>query len=148
MKQQIAEFLGELAEELGWEPGPDEPRIRAEHVAVPATPTPAPTTEPSMTSQGHRDAPSGALNDELKNLRSSLNHLNSEVTQLRAEMARLKNMPLPPDARRRTAGDVPQDSAAPAARPEISVLPVAAGKRGDPGLELFEAEPDRKSPAS
>ena len=100
MKRQIAEFLGELAEELGWEPELEDQRVRLE----PETTTPVgilkirSELEPPARTRVASSPPD--LNTEVRHLRSSLNHLSSEVTHLRAEMARLKQLPAPPDSER------------------------------------------------
>ena len=91
MKRPIAEFLGELAEELGWEPEFEGQRVVPERHAA-------------SSSVAIHDMPSSnemrlqRLDEELRHLRSNVNHLSSETTQLRAEMARLKKLPAPPDA--------------------------------------------------
>ena len=102
MKRQIAEFLGELAEELGWEPELEDQRVRLE----PQTTTPvgilniSSRTEPELPARTRVASSPPDLNTEVRHLRSSLNHLSSEVTHLRAEMARLKKLPAPPDSER------------------------------------------------
>ena len=91
MKRHIAEFLGELAEELGWEPEFEGQRVVPERHAT-------------SGSVAMHDMPSSnemrlqRLDEEVRHLRSNVNHLSSETTQLRAEMARLKKLPAPPDA--------------------------------------------------
>lgn len=90
MKHQIASFLGELAEELGWEPElEDEIRVKGE------------TNEPAQQT-AQKDARSSShaarLARDLRQLREKLEHLSSEVTELRAQMARLRGVPAPPDA--------------------------------------------------
>ncbi len=90
MKHQIASFLGELAEELGWEPElEDEIRVKGE------------TNEPAHKT-AQKDARSSShaarLARDLRQLREKLEHLSSEVTELRAQMARLRGVPAPPDA--------------------------------------------------
>ena len=98
MKRHIAEFLGELAEELGWEPELNDHRVRDEHHEV--IPTSIQTfQQDSRSAPPPRARPTSAdLDAEVRHLRSSLDHLSSEVTYLRAEVARLKNLPAPPDA--------------------------------------------------
>ncbi len=102
MKRQIAEFLGELAEEMGWEPELEDQRVRLE----PQTTTPVgilnvrSKTNPEPPARTRVASSPPDLNTEVRHLRSSLNHLSSEVTHLRAEMARLKKLPAPPDSGR------------------------------------------------
>ena len=86
MKRQIADFLGELAEEMGWAPQAPEPRI---------TPPRLPAS-PSTTPRAPRQ--DDTLRSEVTRLRGTVEHLSSEITNLRAEMARLRNLPAPPDA--------------------------------------------------
>lgn len=97
MKQQIAGFLGELAEELGWAPELDEARVRTEtsrpeRPGKPAVLTPDPRNLRSLST------PIDRMRIELDQLRATVKHLGSEVIQLRAQMAQLRRLPLPPDA--------------------------------------------------
>ena len=97
MKQQIAGFLGELAEELGWAPDLDQARVRPEmsqpeQPQTPAVPAPDPRDLRSLTTPVER------MRGELQQLRATVKHLGSEVTQLRAQMAHLRRLPVPPDA--------------------------------------------------
>ena len=97
MKQQIAGFLGELAEELGWAPDLDQARVRPEmsqpkRPQTPAVPAPDPRDLRSLATPVER------MRGELEQLRATVKHLGSEVTQLRAQMAHLRRLPVPPDA--------------------------------------------------
>lgn len=99
MKQQIAGFLGELAEELGWAPELAQARVRPE-MSQPPTPR-----KPVVLSADSRDpnslaTPVEGMLRELEQLRATVKHLGSEVIQLRAQMAHLRRLPSPPDADR------------------------------------------------
>ena len=123
MKKQIADFLGELAEEMGWSPEPGEPRItqptskparpvapatdRVQSaapppLAAPAAPTAnAPSTAPAGRAPSQFEARTHRMDlieTQVKQLRRTVEHLASEITNLRTEMARLRHMPAPPDA--------------------------------------------------
>ena len=125
MKRHIAEFLGELAEELGWEPEFEGQRV------VPERTVTGPVALHDMPSSNELRLQ--RLDEEVRHLRSNVNHLSAETTQLRAEMARLKKLPAPPDARSGaptaagTGGDVRQWPA--------HLLPKAAAKPAPPVTE-------------
>ncbi len=104
MKRHIAEFLGELAEELGWEPEFEGQRVVPERHATSGSVAMHDTASSN-------DLRLQRLDEEVRHLRSNVNHLSSETTQLRAEMARLKKLPAPPDA--------------------LSSTPIAPGTGGD-----------------
>ena len=128
MKRHIAEFLGELAEELGWEPEFEGQRV------VPERTVNGPLALHDMPSSNELRLQ--RLDEEVRHLRANVNHLSAETTQLRAEMARLKKLPAPPDARSgtptaaATGGDVrqwpahllPKPAATPA--PPVTEAPV------------------------
>ena len=126
MKRQIAEFLGELAEELGWEPELEDQRVRLE----PETTTPVGIlkirSEPEPPARSRVASSPPDLNTEVRHLRSSLNHLSSEVTHLRAEMARLKKLPAPPDSER-DASTAAESKWTPKVAESKRVTPTAAG---------------------
>ena len=130
MKRHIAEFLGELAEELGWEPEFEGQRV------VPERTAPGPVALHDMPSSNELRLQ--RLDEEVRHLRSNVNHLSAETTQLRAEMARLKKLPAPPDARSGapsaagTGGDVRQWPA--------HLLPKPASKPAPPVTEAPVAE--------
>lgn len=96
MKDQIAGFLGELAEELGWTPELEDARVKPER-SEPATRkqptvlTPDPGNPLSLTT------PVDRMRAELVELRSTVKHLGAEIIQLRAQMAQLRHLPAPPD---------------------------------------------------
>ncbi len=74
MKRQIAAFLGELAEELGWAPELEESRVRPEETGSEnRTSERMPSVVPRFAS------PVDILSAELKQLRKTVNHLGSEV---------------------------------------------------------------------
>ncbi len=100
MKRQIADFLGELAEELGWEPELEEQRVRGEQQGVRPAGVHVQHSQQEPTGELGLNRSHSDLSAEVKHLRSRLIHLSAEVTQLRTEMARLKNLPAPPDAPR------------------------------------------------
>jgi len=78
------------------------------------------------------------LDEEVRHLRSNVDHRGAETTQLRAEMARLKKLPAPPDARSGaptaagTGGDVRQWPA--------HLLPKPADKPAPPVMAAPVAE--------
>jgi len=79
MKHRIARFLGELAEELGWE--------GAGHAA------PAESWETRTQDARAFDV----LSADVGRLRESVKHLTAEVAHLRAQIARLRPLPVPLD---------------------------------------------------
>lgn len=100
MKQQIAGFLGELAEELGWSPELEQARVREETTqpekkTKPAVLTPDPQRIEDLRSLA---TPVDRLRAELDHLHATVKHLGSEVIQLRAQMAQIRSLPTPPDA--------------------------------------------------
>ena len=149
MKRQIAEFLGELAEELGWEPELEDQRVRLE----PETTTPVGIlkirSEPEPPARTRVASSPPDLNTEVRHLRSSLNHLSSEVTHLRAEMARLKKLPAPPDSER-DASTAAESKWTPKVAESKRVTPTAAGM-GDirpwPAHLVPQPAPEPASPA-
>ena len=149
MKRQIAEFLGELAEELGWEPELEDQRVRLE----PETTTPVGIlkirSEPEPPARTRVASSPPDLNTEVRHLRSSLNHLSSEVTHLRAEMARLKKLPAPPDSER-DASTAAESKWTPKVAESKRVTPTAAGM-GDirpwPAHLVPQPAPEPTSPA-
>ena len=130
MKRHIAEFLGELAEELGWEPEFEGQRVVPERTAT------GPVALHDMPSSNELRLQ--RLDEEVRHLRSNVDHLGAETTQLRAEMARLKKLPAPPDARSGaptaagTGGDVRQWPA--------HLLPKPADKPAPPVMAAPVAE--------
>ena len=149
MKRQIAVFLGELAEELGWEPELEDQRVRLE----PETTTPVGIlkirSEPEPPARTRVASSPPDLNTEVRHLRSSLNHLSSEVTHLRAEMARLKELPAPPDSER-DASTAAESKWTPKVAESKRVTPTAAGM-GDirpwPAHLVPQPAPEPASPA-
>ena len=149
MKRQIAVFLGELAEELGWEPELEDQRVRLE----PETTTPVGIlkirSEPEPPARTRVASSPPDLNTEVRHLRSSLNHLSSEVTHLRAEMARLKKLPAPPDSER-DASTAAESKWTPKVAESKRVTPTAAGM-GDirpwPAHLVPQPAPEPASPA-
>ena len=124
MKEQIAGFLGELAEELGWEPDLEEPRVRPEiterekQAEKPAASTPVALTPDPAPQEGTPAI--DRLRAELHQLRSTVKHLGAEVIQLRSQLAQLRDLPVPPDA------EQPESNAPRTTAPEPAVLsPVA-----------------------
>ena len=102
MKRQIAAFLGELVEELGWAPELEEPRVRPEETESAAR------TSGRMPSIAPRFAsPVDILSAELNQLRKTVNHLGSEVTHLRTQLAKVRRMPIPPDAEESSSSEMP-----------------------------------------
>ena len=99
MKQQIAGFLGELAEELGWSPELEQARVREETTQPekkrPTVITPDPQTLENLRSLA---TPVDRLQAELTQLHATVKHLGSEVIQLRTQMAQIRSLPTPPDA--------------------------------------------------
>ena len=99
MKQQIAGFLGELAEELGWSPKLEHARVREETTQPekkrPTVVTPDPQKLENLRSLA---TPADRLQAELNQLHATVKHLGSEVIQLRAQMAQIRSLPTPPDA--------------------------------------------------
>ena len=155
MKRHIAEFLGELAEELGWEPEFEGQRVVPERTAT------GPVALHDMPSSNELRLQ--RLDEEVRHLRSNVNHLSAETTQLRAEMARLKKLPAPPDARSGaptaagTGGDVrqwpahllPKPAAKPA--PPVTEAPVteaptveSAKKDAAPAEPARDPDPDQE----
>lgn len=97
IKEQIAGFLGELAEELGWTPELEDARVKPERSEPatrrqPAVLTPDPRDPLSLTT------PFDRMRAELVELRSTVKHLGAEIIQVRAQMAQLRHLPAPPDA--------------------------------------------------
>ena len=124
MKQQIASFLGELAEELGWAPElDDEIRIKGE------------TTEPAYQTD-HADQRTSSrasrLARDLRQLREKLEHLSSEVTELRAQLARMRGVPTPPDALPQPPADW-QSTAPPL--PQLGLASPPPESAAEPALE-------------
>ncbi len=120
MKQQIAGFMGELAEELGWAPELADARVRPE-VSQPATPR-----KPALLS-ADRDpnslaTPVDRMLRELEQLRATVKHLGTEVIQLRAQMAHLRRLPSPPDADETNVAEAAGSGVAVAAAPPIEPL--------------------------
>ena len=155
MKRHIAEFLGELAEELGWEPEFEGQRV------VPERTVTGPVALHDMPSSNELRLQ--RLDEEVRHLRSNVNHLSAETTQLRAEMARLKKLPAPPDARSGaptaagTGGDVRQWPAhllpKPAAKPEppvteapVTEAPTVESAKNDtaPAEPARDPDPDQE----
>lgn len=102
MKRQIAAFLGELAEELGWAPELEESRVRPEETeSAHRTSERMPSVVPRFAS------PVDILSAELKQLRKTVNHLGSEVTHLRTQLAKVRRMPIPPDAEESSSLEMP-----------------------------------------
>ncbi len=98
MKHRIAGFLGELAEELGWTPQFEQARVK------PATTETAPKRRPTVLtpdddSPALRATPVERMQAEINQLCSTVKHLGSEVINLRAQMAQLRSVPVPPDAK-------------------------------------------------
>ena len=100
MKHRIAGFLGELAEELGWTPEFEHARIKPERTRPPekATASRPAVLTPDDDSPALRASPVALLQAEVKQLHSTGRHLGSEVISLRAQMAKLRSLPIPPDA--------------------------------------------------
>lgn len=126
MKHQIASFLGELAEELGWAPElDDEIRVKDE------------TTEPAYRTD-HADqrtsSPASRLARDLRQLREKLEHLSSEVTELRAQLARVRGVPTPPDALPQPPADW-QSTATPPAPPQLGLASTPPESPAEPALE-------------
>ena len=94
MRQQIAGFLGELAEELGWAPDLDHARVKPE-TSRPERPKKSAVIMPDPQDLRSLATPVDRLRAELDQLHSTVKHLGSEIIQLRAQMRRL---PAPPDA--------------------------------------------------
>ena len=118
MKQQIAGFLGELAEELVWAPELAHARVRPE-MSQPATPR-----QPAVLSADPRDpnslsTPVDRMLRELEQLRATVKHLGSEVIHLRAQMAHLRRLPSPPDAGETDVAEAVGGRVAVAAAPHI-----------------------------
>ena len=98
MKHRIAGFLGELAEELGWTPEFEQARVKPETTET--TPMRRPTVlTPDDDSPALRATPVERMQVEINQLHSTVKHLGSEVINLRAQMAQLRSVPVPPDAR-------------------------------------------------
>ncbi len=52
-------------------------------------------------------SPVDILSAELKQLRKTVNHLGSEVTHLRTQLAKVRQMPIPPDAEESSSSEMP-----------------------------------------
>ena len=112
MKDRIAGFLGELAEELGWTPDFEHARVRPETTG-PAIRRPTVLT-PDDDSATLRATPVERMQTEINQLHSTVKHLGSEVIQLRAQMAKSRSVPVPPDAEEAEAAAVDGARARPA----------------------------------
>lgn len=140
MKQQIAGFLGELAEELGWTPELEDARVKPER-SEPARPRqpgvlpPDPPQDPNSLT-----TPVDRMRSELTQLRSTVKHLGAEVIQLRAQMAQLRHLPVPPDAMdmKPSAGDI--NAALPPPRNDVPWAEVATQVSSSEAVEP-EARP-------
>ena len=119
MKQQIAGFLGELAEELGWAPDLDQARVRPE-LSRPEKPRKAAVFTPDQRDIRSLATPDERMRGELEQLRASVKHLGSEVTQLRAQMAHLRRLPAPPDAEDIDVAEAVADRVELAAAPPVA----------------------------
>ena len=78
MKQQIAGFLGELAEELGWAPELEHARVRPE-MSKPARPQEPALLTPDPGDLRSLATPVDRMRGELEQLRATVKHLGSEV---------------------------------------------------------------------
>jgi len=117
MKHRIAGFLGELAEELGWTPEFEQARVKPETTETTTIRVPRVLT-PDDDSPVLRATPVERMQAELNQLHSTVKHLGSEVINLRAQMAQLRSVPVPPDAKpqgpddgdaQARTGSLPQD---------------------------------------
>ena len=133
MKQQIAGFLGELAEELGWSPELEHARVREETTRPekkrPTIVTPDPQKLENLRSLA---TPADRLQAELNQLHATVKHLGSEVIQLRAQMAQIRSLPTPPDAPEidelapeRVPGEPPATASRTVVEPEVETEAVA-----------------------
>jgi hypothetical protein len=104
MKHRIAGFLGELAEELGWTPEFEQARVKPETTEITPIRVPRVLT-PDDDSPALRATPVERMQAELNQLHSTVKHLGSEVINLRAQMAQLRSVPVPPDAKPQPTDD-------------------------------------------
>ena len=153
MQDRIGGFLGELTEELGWTP-------KLEHARVKPATTETTMQRPRVLTPDDDSpelwaTPVERLQAEVSQLRSTVKPLGSEVINLRAQMAKLRSVPVPPDAEDVEAAEIArarprsgQDESTPTQstwydfyRPTqedeshtISTVPLSAG----PGVEQGE----------
>ena len=135
MKQQIAGFLGELAEELGWAPELEQARVRPE-MSKPARPQEPAILTPDPGDLRSLATPVDRMRGELEQLRATVKYLGSEVIQLRAQMAHLRRLPAPPDADATdVAAAIAMDSAAEVDAASAVEIPQIKGVSTAKGVE-------------
>ena len=164
MKQQIAGFLGELAEELGWAPELEQARVRPE-MSKPARPQEPAILTPDPGDLRSLATPVDRMRGELEQLRATVKHLGSEVDAASAvEIPQINregvstakgvepdSRPWPPPLITKPAEEAVTDQAnesvdqpptAPTP-PATTKMVVETGEPDEPeaGLELFASEP-------